>query len=152
MAFSRTKLLSTGTALAVFGPVLMGTMIRAAEAATPDDIALFNGAIPLENAAVKAYSDAAGLNLLSPPVLAIAKGFMGDHKAHADALSAAVKAAGGTPATTTAQIPYPSLNSEADILMFAEKIERMAATAYLTDIGKLSDPALSKIMASILGT
>jgi rubrerythrin len=36
-------------------------------------------------------------------------------------------------------------------LAFAEKVEHIAATTYLTDIGQLSDPKLAKIMASILG-
>jgi rubrerythrin len=88
---------------------------------------------------------------LSPPVLEVAKGFMADHEAHAAALTAAVKAAGGTPTTATAKLEYPSLKSEAELLAFAEKVERIAATTYLTDIGQLSDPKLAKIMASILG-
>ena len=98
MAVSRQQLLTTGTALAVFGPALMGSMITAAAAATPGDIALFNAAIPLELAAVKAYGDAAALNILSDPILAVAKSFLADHQAHADALSAAVRAAGGNAA------------------------------------------------------
>jgi rubrerythrin len=126
-------------------------MVKEAEAASAADIELLNGAIELENAGIKAYTDAFALNLLSPSVLAVAKGFRTDHQAHAGALAAAVKAAGGTPTTATAKLEYPSLKSQADILAFAEKVERLAATSYLTDIGRLSNPALSKIMASILG-
>jgi rubrerythrin len=126
-------------------------MVQEAEAATPGDIALLNGAIELEHAGIKAYTDAFALNLLSPAVLEIARGFRSDHQAHAAALAAAVRAAGGTPSTATAKLQYPALKTEADILAFAETVERAAATSYLTDIGKLSNPALSKIMASILG-
>ena len=151
MPISRTQLLAGGTALAVLGPALVSSMVKEAEAASPADIELLNGAIELENAGIKAYTDAFALNLLSPSVLAVAKGFRADHQAHAAALAAAVKAAGGTPTTATAKLEYPSLKSQADILAFAEKVERLAATSYLTDIGKLSNPALSKIMASILG-
>jgi Ferritin-like domain len=151
MSLSRSKLLAGGAALGVFGPTLVGAMLQEAQAATPSDIQLLNGAIELENAGIKAYTDAFSLNLLSPPVLAIAKGFRSDHQAHAAALTAAVKAAGGTPTTATAKLEYPSLKSEAEILAFAEKVERLAATSYLTDIGKLSNPALAKTMASILG-
>jgi rubrerythrin len=129
----------------------MSSMVKLAEDASPADIELLNGAIELEHAGIKAYTDAFELNLLSPPVLEIAKGFRADHIKHAAALAIAVKAAGGTPTTGTAMIEYPSLKSEADILAFAETVERIAATSYLTDIGKLSNPELAKIMASILG-
>jgi rubrerythrin len=152
MKVSRTQLLANGAAIVAFGPAVMAAMTEAAKAATPADVELLNGAIELENAGIKAYADAANLNLLTPPVLAVAKGFMADHQAHAAALAAAVKAAGGTPTTVTLKLTYPPLHSEADILAFAEKVERIAATAYLTDIGKLSDPMLAKLMASILGS
>ena len=138
-------------AFAVAGSTLLGSLIKEAAAATPLDVELLNGAIALENAGIKAYTDAFSLNLLSAPVLAIAKGFRADHQAHAGALAAAVKAAGGTPSTATAKLEYPPLKSEADILAFAEKVERVAATSYLGDIGKLSNSALSRLMASILG-
>jgi rubrerythrin len=127
------------------------SMMKAAEAASPADIESLNGAIEFENAGIKAYKDAAALNLLSPAVLDVAKGFIADHEAHAAALTAAVKAAGGTPTTATAKLEYPPLNSEADILAFAENVERGAATAYLTEIGRLSNPELAKLLASILG-
>jgi rubrerythrin len=151
MPLSRTQLLTGGAALAVFGPALISSMVKEAEAASPADIDLLNGAIEIENAGIKAYTDAFSLNLLSPPVLAVAQGFRADHQAHAAALAAAVRSAGGTPTTKTAKLDYPPLKSEADILAFAEKVERIAATSYLGDIGKLSNPAMSKIMASILG-
>jgi len=130
---------------------VMSAMVKEAEATNPADIKLMNGAIELENAGIKAYTDAFELNLLSPPVLEIAKSFRSDHIKHAAALAVAVKAGGGTPTTETLKIEYPSLKSEADILAFAETVERLAATSYLADVGKLSNPALAKIMASILG-
>jgi Ferritin-like domain len=138
-------------ASALLGATVLGSMMKEAAAATPADVELLNGAIELENAGIKAYTDAFSLKLLSPPVLAVAQGFKADHQAHAAALAAAVKSAGGTPSTATAKLEYPPLKSEADILAFAEKVERIAATSYLGDIGKLSNPALSKLMASILG-
>jgi rubrerythrin len=62
-----------------------------------------------------------------------------------------VKAAGGKPSTVTPRIEYPQLKSEADILGFAEKLERGAASLYVTEIGRLSNAHLSKLLASILG-
>ena len=126
-------------------------MMKEAEKATQKDIELMNQAIELENAGIKAYSDAFSLNLLSAAVVEVAKGFQSDHRAHAAALSAAVTAAGGTPSTKTLELTYPPLNSEADILAFAEHVERAAATEYLTDVGLLSTPAIARLMASILG-
>jgi Ferritin-like domain len=151
MTRTRTKFLAGSAALAVFGPALIQSVMREAEAAAPSDIELLNGEIELENAGVKAYTDAFKLNLLSLPVLEIAKGFRADHQAHAEALAAAVRAAGGTPSTATTKLDYPPLKSEADILAFAEKVERIGTTAYLNDIGKLSNSALATLMASILG-
>jgi rubrerythrin len=150
MTFSRTEILTGGMALAAV-PALIAATASVAGAASSDDVALLNGAIELEYAGIKAYSDAAKLNLLSPPVLTVAKGFMADHQAHAAALSSAVKDAGGTPATTAAKLDYPPLKTQADVLAFAEKVERIAAAAYLASIGKISDPKHAQLMASILG-
>jgi rubrerythrin len=127
------------------------SLMEAAASATAADIALLNSAIEFENAGVKAYKDAAALNLLSPAVLDVAKGFMADHEAHAAALTSVVTSAGATATTATAKLEYPALKSEADIVAFAETVERGAATAYLTDIGQLSNAKLAKLLASILG-
>jgi hypothetical protein len=150
MPISRSQVIR-GAAFGLFAPSLISAMIAEAKGATSADIALLNSAIELENAGIKAYTDAFSLNLLSPGVLAVAKGFRSDHQAHAAALSAAVRSAGGTPSTSALRLQYPALKSQTDILSFAETVERTAATSYLTDIGKLSNPALSKLMASILG-
>src|SRR5580658_10216028 len=96
------------------------SLMEAAAIATSDDIALLNSAIEFENAGVKAYKDAAALNLLSPAVLDVAKGFMADHEAHAAALAVIVTSAGGAATTATAKLEYPALKSEADIIAFAE--------------------------------
>jgi len=124
---------------------------KAAVAATPGDLAVLNSAIPLERAGIKAYADAASLGILSPGVLAVAKGFMADHMAHRDALIAAVKAGGGVPSEETVKLVYPSLKTEKDILVFAQSVEKQAASAYLGVFPMLQDKALAKAAASILG-
>jgi rubrerythrin len=151
MQVSRAKLLGTGTALAMIGPSLLGPFITAAEAASEGDIKILQSAAMSERTAIKAYTDAAGTGLLSPGVLAVAKGFMADHMAHRDALEGAIKAAGMTPSTGVLAITSPPLKSEGDILKFAETLERGAATAYLSSIPNLSDRGLAKVAASILG-
>jgi hypothetical protein len=148
---SRRKLLASGTALAAFGPVLLGPFIAAAEAADEGDVAILQVAIKLERAGIKAYQDAAGTNLLQPAVLEVAKGFMQDHIAHRDALIGAVKAAGATPTTETTVLAYPPLKTQEDILKFAESVERQAATTYLSVIPSFKDRTLAKVSASILG-
>ncbi len=151
MNVSRKKLLASGTALAAFGPVLLGPFIAAAEAADEGDIGILQVAIKLERAGIKAYQDAAGTNLLQPSVLEIAKGFMADHTAHRDALIGAVKAAGVTPTDETTKLTYPTLASQEDILKFAESVERQAATTYLSVIPAFKDRGLAKVAGSILG-
>lgn len=151
MQVSRKKLLATGTALGAFGPLLLGPFIASAEAASEDDVAVLNSAIMLELAGIKAYTAAAGLGILSPPILAVAKGFLQDHMAHRDALSGAVKAAGGTPTTVATELTYPPLKTQNDILNFAEVVERAAASGYLNNIPKFKDRNLARLAGSILG-
>jgi rubrerythrin len=151
MQVSRAKLLGTGTALAMIGPGLLGPFITAAEAASEGDINILQTAAKSERTAIKAYTDAAGTGLLSPGVLAVAKGFMADHVAHRDALEGAIKSAGMKPGTGVVAITYPPLKSQSDILKFAETLERGAVTAYLSSIPTLTDRNLAKVAASILG-
>lgn len=151
MTISRGKLLAAGSAAGVFGSAMMGPFLRAAQAAGESDVDLLNLMITIERAGIKAYVDAAATNLLAAPVLQVAKGFMQDHTAHRDALTAAVAAAHGTLTTETAKIPYPSLKTQNDILAFAETVERTAASSYLDTIPKFKDRNLARLAASILG-
>lgn len=150
-SFSRGRLLAAAPVAALTASSLLLAFQSAAQAASPGDIAVLNSAIPLERAGIKAYEDAAALNILSPGVLAVAKGFIADHTAHRDALIAAVKASGGVPNPDTLKLTYPPLKTEKDILAFAETVERTAATAYLGVFPVLQDKALAKAAASILG-
>jgi rubrerythrin len=151
MNFSRSRLFAAAPAVALAGTGLAALMSTADAAASPKDVAVLNSAIPLERAGIKAYQDAASLGILSAPVLEVAKGFMTDHMAHRDALIAAVRANGGTPSEETAKLVYPTLKTEADILAFAESVERQAASAYLSVFPVLEDKGLAKTAASILG-
>ena len=103
----------------------------------------------LENLAVKAYQAAAGLNLLDKPVLDIALKFADQHSQHQKAFEAEVRRLGGTP-TPIVITKYPDLKTQADILNFAQTLELAAAGTYYIAIGKLQDPTLVKITASIM--
>jgi hypothetical protein len=147
----RTQLLGFGTAAVVFGPSLLWSCAAAAAAADPADIATLNAAIEIERAGIKAYADAAATHLLSPPVLALAGGFLADHTAHRDALIGVVRAAGATPSIRLAPIVYPPLIVERDVVVFANAVELKAASTYLSTISELRDRNLAAIAASILG-
>lgn len=148
---TRKKVLFSGAALGLLGSALLTTLVEAAQAASPDDIAVLNSGIELERAGIKAYQDAAATGLLSKDILSIALGFMRDHEAHRDALVAAVKAGGGTPSPKTVPLNYPPLKSQADILHFAKSVEEKAASTYLSVIPELKDRQLAQVAASILG-
>jgi hypothetical protein len=150
MDVSRVRFLGAGTALAAFGPALLTPFVAAAAEADESDVRTLNALAAFERAAIKAYQAGAGTGLLSPGVLTVAKGFLADHTAHRDALMAAVKAAGQTPGTDTTKVDYPELKTQADVLKFAEGLERGAATAYLGVISTFKDRTLARLTASIL--
>ena len=148
---TRGRILFSGAALGVLGLPALRAFVEAASAASPGDIAILNAAIELERAAVKAYTDAAGTGLLSARVGTVAEGFKRDHEAHLGALMAAVQAAGAAPSTKAANLPYPPLKTEKDILKFARSVEEKAASTYLSVVPELNDRNLAKVAASILG-
>lgn len=148
---SRSSALGATSALALAAPLVFANFARAAAKADASDIKLLDTAIPLERAAIKAYADAAGLNILSPSVLAVAKSFMADHQGHLDALVAAVTQGGATPTDETAKISTPKLASETDILNFAYTVERLAANTYLSTIAQFKNRDFATTAASIMG-
>lgn len=148
---SRRIFLGSGAALALVGVSLMGDFVAAATVADPADISTLNAALELESAGIKAYDDAAATGLLVPPTLKIALGFREDHVAHRDALAAAIRAAGVVPSTKIARVKYPAMQSEADVLRFAQTVEELAASTYLSVIPDLKDRNLAQVAAAILG-
>jgi rubrerythrin len=148
---SRSTLLGASSAIALVGSTLLERFVAAVEAADEGDVKILDTNIAIERAGIKAYTDAASTGLLQKPVETVAMGFMKDHEAHRDALSAAVKHAGATPTAETLKLTYPALKSQQDILTFALSVERQAASAYLQSIPGLKDRQLAQLMGSILG-
>lgn len=148
---SRGAFVGASSAIALAGTSLMHAFVAAAQSADPSDLAALNIAIELERAGIAAYEGAIGSGLLTPPVVAIAQGFAGDHRAHRDALIAAVRAGGGAPSPATAAITAPPLHSQRDVLAFAITIERKAAATYLSVVPELRDRKLAQTAAAILG-
>ena len=148
---TRSSALGATSAVALAAPLVFANFARAAQRADAGDIKLLNTAIPVERAAIKAYADAAALNVLSPSVLAVLRGFMADHTAHLDALVAAVTQGGATPAPESATLQTPPLKTEIDILDYAYTVERLAANTYLGTIAQFKNRDLATTAASILG-
>lgn len=141
----------SAAALTAFGVPMLRSLADAAERADPGDIQTLNAAIELENAGIKAYTDAAATGLLTKSVLVVASSFKRDHEAHRDALAGAVRASGAVPTQKTAALVYPPLHTQADVLAFAEHVERKAAATYLSVIPDLRDRKLAGVAAAILG-
>jgi bacterioferritin (cytochrome b1) len=150
-SISRAALLGASSAVALVGLPLMTRFVEAATVADPDDIASLNTQLELENAGIKAYADAGASGLLDKPLLAIAGRFASDHRAHRDAIAAAIIAAGGRPSEGTAAIVYPKLASSNDVLAFALSVEREAAATYLSVVSEFKDRKFAELVASILG-
>ena len=122
------------------------------------DADLIAGAIELEQQAIFAYNAAAKTGALSDAVLQIGIKFRDQHKAHEDALSTALKAAGGTP--PTARTTYdltgpggaaPDLTSEEGIIRYAAYLENVAAQTYLSAVGQFSTGELAQASANLMG-
>ena len=121
------------------------------------DLNLLNEGLQGEYFAITAYDAALGTGLLSAKVTTVAKGFQGDHRAHAQAISEAIERLRGrasAPKTWkayAAMYPPPKLASETDVLQYAASLERGAAVADTKMVAKLHDPALRTLFARIGG-
>ena len=117
------------------------------------DLKILNVALGLEHEAIAAYQAGAESKLLDKPVLDVAVLFQSQHKAHRDALAAAIKRAGGTPVEPKKMSEYswPRLASQTDVLMFAAKLEAGAASAYLGALRAIENKEYLTAAASIMG-
>lgn len=148
---SRRRFLTGGTRVVLSGAavaLLAGNeaLMRQAAAATPDDMTILNTALGLEHEAIAAYELGAKSGLLKDATLKVAKTFQDHHKEHRDLLEDTVKKMGGTPtkAKTMAEYNFPAdkLKSAQDVLKFAAKLEKGAASAYLGAIPVFQNPGL----------
>lgn len=145
---------STTLSVAALG-LLAGRSGLAQAAVEPKDVAILNVALGLEHEAIAAYQLGAESGLLSKPVLDVAVLFQGHHKAHRDALAAAIEQMGGKPvaARSAAEVAQAlnasSLKSQADVLALARKLEGGAANAYLGVIPAFKDSGLAKVAARL---
>jgi rubrerythrin len=112
------------------------------------DVEMLNSVLDLELMVVEAYKT--GAAHLSGRALRIAKGFLEQEQAHADALAAAIKDAGGTPNGPKSHYDFPRLRSQRDALRFAVRLENTAIAAYIDALPKLSQRDLRATAAAIV--
>lgn len=133
----------------------------AAPAAAPassgnKDVDILNVALGLEHQGIGAYQVGADSGLLKQPALNIALLFQSHHKAHRDALTAAIQKLGGTPvvALSTAdyakQLNASALKTQDDILKLALNLELGATNAYISVIPTFEDHDLAKLSARLV--
>ncbi|HET9029272.1 MAG TPA: ferritin-like domain-containing protein [Candidatus Aquilonibacter sp.] len=150
METSRARFI-VSTTLGLTAAMFFDRLIARADTIARADLDTLNAALDLERTAIKAYADAAQTNLLAPPALHLAQQFSADHAAHAAALSATVKSAGGVPSDKLVPITYPHFGTQSDVLAFARDLEEKAASTYLSVIPEFKDRNLAGIAGSILG-
>jgi len=147
----RSGLMLSSAAVAL----LAGNDALAARNAGPgsNDVRILNTALGAELEAIAAYQLGAESKLLDKPALDLATTFQGHHKAHADLLAETVIKLGGKPAVAKSSYGFPvdQLQSQADVLKFAARLEQGAVSAYLGAVPLFGDPQLAKAAASILG-
>jgi rubrerythrin len=137
--------------------MLAGRPLLAAEpAGTSDDVELLDTALVLEHQAIAAYQIGIESGLLEKAVLDIALQFQGDHKKHAELVTATIVKLGGKPVKmrkiTEYGVPIDKIKTQTDIIKFAVELEHGAALAYVSTIPVFTNREIAKAAATILGT
>jgi hypothetical protein len=156
---SRRRVLTAGggmlsaAAVAVLGgeDAMAAQLAQANRNAQSGDVGILNTALGLEHEAINAYQIGAESGLLQPAVLQVAVAFQSHHKAHRDALIAAIQRMNGRPVAEKTRDEYvrslnaAAIRNQADILMLAVRLERGAANAYLGVIPSFRDRGLAQV-------
>jgi bacterioferritin (cytochrome b1) len=112
------------------------------------DIGLLNQLLHLEHVAIAAYT--AGTPLLPHATVKAGQLFLNDELAHAGALGALIKAAGGKPnkPATSFDLGHPRTGQE--VLELLHRIENAQIGAYLAAIPRLEPALVKRSVAAIL--
>lgn len=128
---------------------------KAGMAASAGDVDILNVALGLEHEAIEAYQIGAESGLLQKPVLDVAVNFQGHHKAHRDALAAAIGQMGGRAVAPKSRAEYmaslevSAIKGQADVLRLAQRLERGAANAYLGVIPGFASKELAQVAGKL---
>jgi bacterioferritin (cytochrome b1) len=137
--------------------LLAGRPSLAAEpaAGTSDDVELLDTALVLEHQAIAAYQIGIESGLLKKDVLDVARQFQGDHKKHAELVTATIVKLGGKPVKmrriTEYGVPVDKIKTQTDIIKFAAELEHGAALAYVAAIPVFTSREIAHAAATILG-
>jgi bacterioferritin (cytochrome b1) len=112
------------------------------------DVELLNTMLDLELEAIEAYKTAAGG--LRGGALQIAKGFLEQEQAHADALDRAIRDLDGVPNQATSSYVFPALTAQRDVMRFAVAFENNQIAAYIDVLPKLSRGEIRSTISAIL--
>ena len=153
-SLSRRRLLGMGAAAS--GALLAGcaddatnrSVQTAADESDAADVELLNSVLDLELMVIEAYKSAAAR--LRGPTLQLAKGFLEQEQAHADALATAVRDLRGTPNGPRSSYELPRLRSRDAALRYAVDLENTVIAAYVDALPKLSQADLRSAATAIL--
>jgi hypothetical protein len=126
-----------------------------AQTASMADVNILNVALALEHEAIGAYELGARSGLLQKPALDVAVLFQSHHKAHRDALAAAIAGLGGKAVEAKPLDDYAralnagALKNQTDVLMLASRLELGATNAYLGVIPAFKDAKLGQVAARL---
>jgi rubrerythrin len=155
---SRRAFLLGGAAVAIAGCGGGGSKTKPPDTVSTteaeSDVAILGALLDQERSAIAAYALIA--TKLRGPALASARQFLGQERAHADALGRAIEKLGGAipagqPATEYTS-GFPPLRGERDALSFALDVETTAIAAYSDSLGKIATDAVRATLAAILVT
>jgi rubrerythrin len=142
---------SGSAATTAAGAAATTTTAASTSAGAMSDIGIVNYALTLEYLEAQFYADVIASGVVKDPkVAAVAKKFGETEQQHVDALTAAVKQLGGTPAAR----PKASFQSVIDgglkkILVTAATVENLGAAAYLGQAGNIADKEILAAALSI---
>jgi bacterioferritin (cytochrome b1) len=137
-------------------PAMSTPPAMAPAASANKDVDILNVALGLEHQGIGAYQVGADSGLLKQPALNIVLLFQSHHKAHRDALTAAIQKLGGTPvaALSTAeyakQLNASTLKTQDDILKLALSLELGATNAYISVIPTFQDHDLARLSGRLV--
>jgi len=119
------------------------------EPSSPEaDIDILNDALALELTAVEAYTK--GAPLLTGAVLGAGEAFLAHEEEHAAALEQAIVDLGGKATAVKQELDYSALQTQEDVLEFANNLENVAISAYVDSIPKLSSGPLRATASQIV--
>lgn len=114
------------------------------------DAELISGVLDLELRTIAAYK--AGAGRLRGSALALAKAFVEQEQAHADAWTGAITELGERPDGAKGSYDFPPLRTQAQVLRFLLELENVAIAEYIDLLPKLTQTDLRATAASIITT